>query len=215
MNFDVASGVTLSRRFAGENDILLTLFLKGLGLVYVSAKGGASSRARFGGATEPLMWCAFSLYGQSGKRRLKCADIADDMLKLRSRRDALFASVGFAKLLKQRVIMEHPSDGLLSNLYWNMKLMDGRAAFPAAAAEWRFLWRWLRLWGLAPLWADFFSPLGIKPDREEILKITAHAKTAHLMSEAQKVGGFADVLSDLTPDFAKASQYAKTFLNEI
>ncbi|GHS98636.1 hypothetical protein AGMMS50276_20790 [Synergistales bacterium] len=215
MNFDLASGVTLGRRFAGENDVLLTLFLKGFGLVYVSAKGANSSRARFGGATEPLMWGTFSLYGAQGKRRLKCADIADDMLKLRGRRDALFASVGFAKLLKRRVIMEHPSDALLSNLYWSMKLMDGPAAFPASAAEWRFLWRWLRLWGLAPAWEDFFSPLGIETSGEEILKIVAATKTAPLLSEAQNDSGFTDTILNFASDFAKASRYAMTFFEEV
>jgi hypothetical protein len=41
----------------------------------------------------------------------------------------------------------HPSDALLANLYWSMKLL-GRV--PPEVADWRFLWRWLKGWGLAP-----------------------------------------------------------------
>ena len=38
---DAASGVVLSRSVAGEGDLLLALFLKGRGLVRVSARGAA------------------------------------------------------------------------------------------------------------------------------------------------------------------------------
>ena len=43
---DAASGVVLSRSVAGEGDLLLALFLKGRGLVRVSARGAAGGRVR-------------------------------------------------------------------------------------------------------------------------------------------------------------------------
>ena len=76
---DAASGVVLSRSVAGEGDLLLALFLKGRGLVRVSARGAAGGRVRFGGGTEPLVWGAFRLHrGRGGGAYLSAVDVVED-----------------------------------------------------------------------------------------------------------------------------------------
>ncbi|MDR1731359.1 MAG: DNA repair protein RecO [Synergistaceae bacterium] len=148
--FETASGVVLHRRVVREGDLLLTLFLRGLGKIRVSAGGAASGKVRFGGGTEPLVWGSFGLYrDRIGNFRLKNADVADDLLKLRGRAESLFAGVRWAKLLLARLPEEEGADDLLTALYWDMKLLEGRE-FPVQVVNFHFLWRWLKLWGLAP-----------------------------------------------------------------
>jgi DNA repair protein RecO (recombination protein O) len=43
----------------------------------------------------------------------------------------------------------HPCDELLPLLYWSLSLLEDESV-PPVVAEWRFFWRWLRIWGLAP-----------------------------------------------------------------
>lgn len=147
---DAASGVVLARTAVGEGDLLLTLFLKGRGLVRVSARGAASGRVRFGGGTEPLVWGSFRLHrGRGGGVYLNAVDVIDGMIPLRRRPEALRAAVRWAKLLTRHLMAEHPADDLLAGLYWNMRLLSAPRV-PPDAADWRFLWRWLSAWGLAP-----------------------------------------------------------------
>jgi DNA repair protein RecO (recombination protein O) len=198
--------VVLNRRVVGEGDLLLTLFLKGSGMVFVSARGGGAGKVRFGGGTEPLMWGTFSLYeGREGRRHLKAADAADDMLKLRGRPEALFAAVRWAKLLLRRLPPEHPSDGLLANFYWSMKLLDG--GFPAAAAEWRFLWRWLKDWGLAP---DLSAFSGVSEADIGLLRRVAAVKAEPGGAPADR-----DALAACASLFREASRRAEFFLEEV
>ena len=184
--------------------MLLTLFLRGSGMLFVSARGGGAGKVRFGGGTEPLMWGTFSLYeGRGGRRYLKSADAADDMLKLRSRPDSLFTAIRWAKLLMRRLLPEHPSDDLLANFYWSMKLLDG--GFPAAAAEWRFLWRWLKNWGLAP---DLSAFSDISDADLGLLHRVAAAKAAGASADW-------DILTARALLFSDASRRAEFFLSEI
>ena len=177
--FCSASGVVLSRRILGEGDLYLTLFLKGIGMTFASVRGGAGGKVRFGGGTEPLMWGSFKLYkSKSGASYLKSADVADDMLRLRGRADALFAVIRWVKLLMRRLMEGHPADDLLANLYWSMKLLDeGRLSIQAA--EWRFLWRWLKSWGLAP---DLRECVKCSDAEREFLYMIAAAKVSNAES---------------------------------
>jgi hypothetical protein len=211
--FQSASGVVLSRRIVGEGDLLLTLFLKGMGLTFVSARGAATGKVRFGGGTEPLVWGSFSLYrsrgGEEGRKYLKSVDVADDMLKLRSRSDALFAAVRWAKLLTRHLMDGHPADDILANLYWNMKLMsDGE--IPVEVAEWRFLWRWLKNWGLAPDLSLFID--GSAEELQLLYKI-AVAKASDLKTSAP------NAQKNLDPRhkrlFENATRRAEVFLKEV
>ena len=195
----------LNRRLAAEGDLLLTLFLKGSGMIFVSARGGGAGKVRFGGGTEPLMWGAFSLYeGRGGRRHLKSADTADDMLKLRSCSEALFTAIRWAKLMMRRLPPEHPSDELLANFYWSMKLLD--RGFPAAAAEWRFLWRWLKNWGLAP---DLSAFSGVS---EADLGLLRRVASSNWTLDASAKW---DTLAARSSFFTDASRRAEFFLSEI
>ena len=145
-----ASGVVLSRSRTGEAGLRLMLFLRGEGLLWASAPGAESGSVRFGGGTEPFVWGTFQLRkGRGGGLYLSSVDIADDMLPLRRRPEALYMAVRWSRLVKRFLPSELPADELLANLYWNMRLLSAPQV-PPAAAEWRFLWRWLTEWGLAP-----------------------------------------------------------------
>lgn len=143
------SGVILFRQVLGEGDLYLTLFLKDVGLLRISARGAASGKIRFGGGTEPLIWGTFHFYkGKHGGYSLRSVDIADDMLRLRGVPMSLLMSIRWAKLLIKHLMTEHSANDLLANFYWSMKLLEG--GVPPEIAGWRFLWRWLKCWGLAP-----------------------------------------------------------------
>lgn len=155
-----ASGTVLARSRIGEGGLQLTLFLKGIGMTRMLAPGAESesksggrtrgAKVRFGGATEPFMWCVFQLHrGRNGGLYLSGADAADDMLPMRRRPEALLTAVRWSKLLMKLLPFEQPDDELAANLYWNMRLLccDG---LKVDAADWRFMYRWLMLWGLAP-----------------------------------------------------------------
>lgn len=145
-----ASGAVLARKRMGEGGLWLVLFLKGHGLLRASAPGAERGRTRFGGGTEPFVWGAFQLHrGKGGGLWLGGVDVADDMLPLRRRPEALLMAARWSKLLIRHVIPEHPADALVADLYWNTKLLCA-AHVSAEAAGWRFLWRWLVDWGLAP-----------------------------------------------------------------
>jgi DNA repair protein RecO (recombination protein O) len=213
--FTSASGVVLGRRILGEGDLYLTLFLKGLGLVFVSARGAASGKVRFGGGTEPLVWGTFTLYqskgGEGGKKYLKGVDVADDMLKLRSRAEALFAAVRWAKLLTRHLMEGHPSDDLLANFYWSMKLTaDG--VIPVEAVEWRFLWRWLKNWGLAPSLADCFD---CAPGELELLQRVAAMKGSELAAFVSQNCNLQQTLDERRRFFANAARQIEIFLKEV
>lgn len=144
------TGVVLARARVGEAGLWLTLFLRGEGLLRASAPGAESGSVRFGGGTEPFVWGTFQLHkGRGGSLYLSGVDIADDMLPLRKRPEALYMAVRWSRLVKRFLPFEYPADDLLANLYWNMRLLSSPQV-PPAAAEWRFLWRWLKEWGLAP-----------------------------------------------------------------
>ena len=207
MGFESASGVVLRRRIAGEGDLNLTLFLKGLGIAYVSAKGAAGGKVRFGGATEPLVWGTFALYrprSEGGKLYLKSVDVADDMLPLRSCPKSLFAVARWSKLLASHLMEGHADDGLLANMYWNMKLLCGD--LPVEVVEWRFMWRWLKAWGLAPGIPECAAG---KASELELLRFVSAAKTSELESFEPK-----EVLESCKSLFADASRRAETFLRE-
>ena len=134
----------------GEGDLWITVLLKEKGLLRFSARGAAGGKVRFGGGTEPFVWGVFHYYqGRSGGLHLESVDVADDMLPLRKRPEALFMAVRWSKWLTRHVPPGIPADDLLAALYWNMRLL-GDKALPAEVAEWRLLSRWLKGQGLAP-----------------------------------------------------------------
>ena len=138
------------RALKGEGSLSLTVFLRERGLLRIAARGAASGKVRFGGGTEPFVWGVFKYYrGRSGGLHLESVDVADDMLPLRKRPEALFMAVRWARRLLRHVPVELPADELLKVLYWSMRLLSNKD-LPVELADWRFLYRWLKTQGLVP-----------------------------------------------------------------
>ena len=202
--FVTAKGVILNRKPMGENNLWTTLFLEGEGIVNVSSKNMM-------GDSEPFVWGYFELQKkQRGTNYfLFEADIRDDMLHIRRSKAALVAAFKWVKYLLKYMPYGEPDDELLSHLYWSMKLLTF-SIVPEEAADWRFIWLWLREWGLAPELAQFYASKGFR-DCEVVL-------LSQLESLAPK-GVICLFSSPVNPSirenvFKVASSLAEVFFNE-
>ncbi len=146
--FYSASGTVIQRRISPKGDMYLNLYLKGLGLLWATAPGSAKGKVRFGGGTEPLVWGKFNIYKGKDRFFLKSVEVHDDMWAIRKDRNALRLAARMVKHIKQNLPLDQPDDKLLAILYWNLWLITRGCV--SEAVEWRFLWKWLTLWGLAP-----------------------------------------------------------------
>ena len=130
----------------------LDLFLKGFGRLQVYARGGGRGSVRFGGATEPLVWGDFEFYrsGRSGRLILRSVEVkyAAFALKLRNSKDVILTALSWIKMLIIYLEEGRADDKVLSCFYWGLKLLE--EGVPVEVADWRFVWRWLNIWGLAP-----------------------------------------------------------------
>ena len=162
-DFPVVKGVILSRKPMGENNLWVTLFAEEAGIMSMSSKN-------FLGDSEPFVWGYFYLRKhQKGTRHfIFDSDIKDDMLYIRKSKATLTAAFNWSRYLLRYLLPGHADDELLSNLYWSMRLLCVPAV-PAEAAEWRFIWLWLREWGLAPELDAFHSAKGFNSDEIVIL----------------------------------------------
>lgn len=210
-NFITASGVILSRRQSGENALWLILFLKEYGIMNVTAPAFSSIRKNFGGDTEPFLWGVFSLRKKNKGRSYFIDDIeiTDDMMSLRKSRTTIMTAFKWSKAVMKYLMPEQPDDDLLSNLYWNMKLLCDKR-IPAYVSDWRFIWLWLEEWGLAPDIASFHASMNF--NRDEIFLLVQVAKLGineivKLFSEGLKPNVRENV-------FKVAVKLALNFLNE-
>lgn len=142
------SGVVLRRDVSAEGNVSLYLFLKETGPVWVSAPGASRGRIRFGGAIEPLVWATFNLYKGTKRFYLKSADVKEDFWSLRKDPEKIRRLLEWDGLLCEHLVPGLPCDEVLALFYWSgVLLKDG---VHPLAAEWRFLWKWLYNWGIAP-----------------------------------------------------------------
>lgn len=142
------SGVVLRRMASPEGNLSLYLLLKTMGPQWVSAPGASRGRMRFGGSVEPLVWGNFNLYKGTKRIYLKSVDVSEDFWELRGHPLRLRTLLEWGRLLCIHLIPGHPCDDILAIFYWaSIALQRG---LPPHQAEWRFLWRWLNAWGLAP-----------------------------------------------------------------
>ena len=165
--FITVKGVTLSREYSDERNLWVKLFLKGEGIVALSSKN-------FMGDSEPFMWAVYYLRKKTRSKNYFVDDIEvqDDMFNLRKSRETLVTVFDWTKSLMQFLPFEHPDDDLLSNLYWNMKLLTF-TSIPYYISDWRFVWKWLELWGLAPEIVNFLVSNNFNDDEIILLgKIT-------------------------------------------
>ena len=141
-------GVVLKRRISPEGDVSLYLFLKEAGPVYVQAPGASRGRVRFGGAIEPLVWAAFNLYRGERTFYLKSADIKEDFWGLRGKTAAINRLLEWDGLLCRHLVPGLQCDEVLT-LFYRSGLLLKEGVHPLVV-EWRFLWKWLNEWGIAP-----------------------------------------------------------------
>ncbi len=159
-----AKGVILAREPRGENLLWSTLFLQGIGMVGVSSKN-------FLGDSEPFVWgyFYFQQYRKSNRYFLFDTDIKDTMFRIRRRGlETLQIAFTCVKTIMKYLPYEQPDDDLLANLYWFMKLLTLQAV-PPSAAHWRFVWKWLTEWGIAPELKAFCSEWRFLTEEMELL----------------------------------------------
>ncbi|MDO4952423.1 MAG: DNA repair protein RecO [Synergistaceae bacterium] len=141
-----ASGTVLKRKEGMKNSQSLLLFLKGYGIVWVSAPSG--SKSRFAGAEEPMVWGSYELYKSPGRFYVKNAEIKEDFLSVRSSPKKLTTALRLYQLISQTIYQEHENDKALNLLWSCMLLLD--SGCPAETVNFRFIWRLLKYLGLAP-----------------------------------------------------------------
>ncbi|MBQ3347212.1 MAG: hypothetical protein IJG51_02480 [Synergistaceae bacterium] len=166
-DFITAKGVTLSREISGESNLWVRLFLEGEGVVSLRSMN-------FKGDSEPFVWAIyhFQKNSKNAKYYVRDIDVKDDMLALRRSRETISTAFKWAELLEKFMPHEQPDDELLGNLYWNMKLLT-QPSVPYYVPDWRFLWQWIELWGLAPDIVDFHASNNFNNDEISLLVQTS------------------------------------------
>ena len=102
------------------------------------------------------------------------------MLALRKSREQILTALKWCRLITKYLEPSQPDDDLLANLYWNMKLL-ANIAVPFYAADWRFLRRWLSIWGLAPEYKSFLARNRFTDDEILILSFVAQSDTKRVI----------------------------------
>lgn len=141
------SGTVLQRRDSVKGSLSLLLFLRDLGPRWVSAPSG-SSKNRFGGAIEPMMWGTYNIYQSPNWLYLQSSEVKEDFLTLRSNSKQLYTAIQFYKTVSKVAVATHESNNIL-NLLWSTMLLLKENCNPKIV-EFRFTWRLLNTMGLAP-----------------------------------------------------------------
>ena len=142
-------GVVLRRRDTNEGDRSVYVLLREEGPVWLIAPGGARGKVRFGGATDPLVWGTFHIYRGPNRWYLREVDVRKDFLLLRKHPSRIRRAAEWAASLVKYTLPGHASDDLLPIFYWSLCVLES-GRLREDLADWRFYWRWLRSWGLAP-----------------------------------------------------------------
>jgi DNA repair protein RecO (recombination protein O) len=142
------AGTVLLRKDSSATGQSILLFLRDAGPRWVSAPGARGRKARFGGATEPLVWGEFSLYQSPQRLYLKSAEIKEDFLNIRQNPRRVTAAIRLYKRVARTLMEGAESNKTLTSLWSSMVLINGGC--PPEAVEFRFSWRLLRSCGFAP-----------------------------------------------------------------
>jgi DNA repair protein RecO (recombination protein O) len=160
-------GVVLRRVDTPEGNRRVYLFLARYGPVWASAPGAARGKARFGGSTEPMVWGIMHLYRGPNRFYLRDVDVRKDFWSLRNQPRKMRRAIEWIRTVSTTLLPMHPGDELLPLLYWSLCSLEEESV-PGVIVEWRFLWRWLRLWGLAPdLWCC--GKCGVRDSKKWVL----------------------------------------------
>ena len=203
-NFTTVSGVTLVRNILGERNLRVTLFLKDIGIISIGSKN-------FGGDSEPFLWGQFRLQKNRLVRTYFVYDIEvfDDMLQIRYKKERMIAVLKWSRLILKYLAPEQPDNDLLANLYWSMKLLCAPNV-PYDAADWRFIWKWIESWGLAPDVVNLYSNKNFNKDELSLLVQILLLNTKGVMELFTK-----PLSTNIRENvFKVASKIALTFLNE-
>ena len=177
--FITVKGVILAREDSGENLLWTKLFLEGEGIVNLTSKN-------FMGDSEPFSWGYFDLQKKKRSARyfIYDTDIKDNMLGIRRGKEPIMTALNWTKMLTKYLTIELPDDDLLTNLYWSMKLLT-IPSIPVKAVNWRFLWLWLKEWGLAPELRAFYAQKGFRSEEISLLAQTELSTPKALTEQAQ------------------------------
>lgn len=140
-----------------------TLFLEQVGIISLLSKN-------FMGNSMPCVWGYFYIQ----KRRdhvnyfVLDLDVKDNMSGINRNAQTSLTVTDWTKTLITKLVPYHCDNKLLSMLYWNMKLLT-IPAFPPEAVDWRFKWRLLHHWGLAPEISRFLKHKAFNHDEKLLL----------------------------------------------
>lgn len=141
------AGTVIQRKDSVKNGLTLLLFLRNLGPRWVIAPTG-SSKSRFGGAIEPMVWGIYNIYQSPSGLYLKSSETKEDFLSLRRCSKRLNTALRLYKTVSKVVINTHESNDILNLLWSSMLLLKANCV--SEQVEFRFIWRLLNLMGLAP-----------------------------------------------------------------
>ena len=189
-NFTTVSGVTLMRDISGERNLRVILFLKDIGVISLSSKN-------FGGDSEPFLWAKYWLRKNRLARTYFVYDIevVDTMIKIRQKKERM-------------IMLLHWARSILKYLPYGQLLCA--PGVPCDAADWRFIWKWLENWGLAPDVVNLYANKNFNKDELSLL-------VQILLLNTKRVAElFTKPLSGNIREnvFKVAAKIALTFLNE-
>lgn len=142
-------GVVLRRSDTPEGNRSVYVLLENEGPVWLLAPGAARGKVRFGGSTDPLVWGTFHVYRGPNRWYLRDVDVRKDFWSLRSSSIRIRQAVRWAGSILGNTLPGHPCNDLLPVFFWSLSLLENPRVREDLAG-WRFYWRWLRIWGMAP-----------------------------------------------------------------
>jgi len=146
--FHKLTGVVLRRQETSEGDIRLYVLFREYGPMWVVAPGAARGKRRFGGATEPLIWGYFGCYKSPRQLYLREIEVKEDLWEIRHDPGRLERAMTWARLLVEHLLPGYPCNEVLAAFYDSLFLLD--KGLDSDMLEWRFLYRWMKNWGVAP-----------------------------------------------------------------
>lgn len=142
-------GVVLRRTDSPEGNRSIYVLLENEGPIWLLAPGAARGKVRFGGSTDPLVWGTFHIYRGPNRSYLREVDVRKDFWSLRASPQRIRQAVEWSVSIARYTLPGHPCDDLLPIFFWSLCLLEA-PEIRDDLSDWRFYWRWLRSWGLAP-----------------------------------------------------------------
>ncbi len=178
-NIIKSPGIVLTRKISGENNLRVSLFLKDYGII----EPLSTSNKKLFGATEPLTLGNFNLEKsqKSGNYFLEEAEILDDFLIFRVTPKKLYIAIEWTKKIIKNLIPGHPDNLLLANLYYSMELLKNKN-IPVNLVDFKFTWKWLNIWGLAPDLINFYVSKNFDQENIKILLEISILSTKNILN---------------------------------